>query len=121
MRATLRPQERLHDNRDYGRVFKRPIKLGGRNLSVMLSPSRPDKPARLGVVVSTKVSKLAVRRHQLKRWVRELFRLRLKHELRGYDVVVLFRSAPDSYTHAMLDEEVTTLLARFKPRESPTP
>lgn len=112
MSATLRPSERLHDDRDYARVFKRPRKLNGRNLSVLLSPTGGDRPARLGVIVSTKVSKLSVRRHQLKRWVRELFRQRLKQELHGFDVVVLFRSAPETYTHALMDEEITALLAR---------
>ncbi len=112
MSATLRPSERLHDDRDYSRAFKRPRKLNGKHLSVLLSPTGRDQPARLGVIVSTKVSKLAVRRHQLKRWARELFRLRLKDELRGHDVVVLFRAAPDTYTHAMMDEEIVALLAR---------
>jgi ribonuclease P protein component len=90
------PAARLHTRRDYGRVFGRSQRGYGRFLTVMLSrrPESGDQRARLGVVVSLKVSKLAVRRHQLKRWARELFRRRLQHELPGWDLVIMLRHDP---------------------------
>jgi ribonuclease P protein component len=66
-------------------------------------------PGRQGVMVSTKTAPSAVRRHQLKRWVRELFRRELKDALAGYDVVVLFRRDPPPDGHAALDREITDL------------
>ena len=47
----------------------------------------PRAPARLGLVVSRKVG-TAVKRNQLKRWVREWFR-RAKGLPRGVDLVVI--------------------------------
>src|SRR4029079_19274964 len=86
-------EQRFHHGRDFGRAFKRQQKAAGRHVVLLLAPrARHDAPARLGIMVSTKVSALAVRRHQLKRWVRELFRIRLTTLLSGYDAVVLFRA-----------------------------
>jgi hypothetical protein len=59
-----------------------------------------------------KAVKTAVRRHQLKRWVRELFRIRLKAVLAGYDCVVLFRCDPPEDAHVRLDDEIVGLVTR---------
>mgnify|MGYP001118268998 CR=1 FL=1 len=88
------PSQRLHDRGDYGRVFHR------------------RQHARLGIMVGTKVHKRAVRRHELKRWVRECFRRELKGPLHGYDAVVLFRRDPPEDGHADLDAEIRRLVAK---------
>jgi ribonuclease P protein component len=110
---------RLHSNRDYGRAFHRQQKAAGRMTVVLLSPrrnradGRPSE-ARLGVMVAAKTVKTAVRRHQLKRWVRELVRTRLQSTLLGWDTVVLFRQdppdAPDA--HRRLDDEIVSLVTK---------
>jgi ribonuclease P protein component len=111
----FRPHERLHDDRDYARVFHRQQKAAGRHTVVLVRQRpRPSErearaPGRLGIMVSTKVSPRAVRRHQLKRWVRELFRRELKLALIGHDVVVLFRRDPPEDGHRDLDRELTEL------------
>jgi ribonuclease P protein component len=109
------PAARLHDDRDYSRVFNRQQKAAGTHV-VVLARQRPHPQergrvaeARLGVMVSTKTAPTAVRRHQLKRWVRELFRRELKPALAGWDVVVLFRRDPPKDGHAALDREITDL------------
>ena len=114
MDATFTPQMRLHDGRDYSRVFNRQQKAAGRHVVVLVRPrERREGPlGRLGVMVAVKTVPLAVRRHQLKRWVRELFRLRLKALLAGHDAVVLFRSDPPTDGHAALDDEITKLAAK---------
>ena len=61
-------------------------------------------------MVSTKVHKRAVRRHQLKRWVREWFRREAKPLAEGFDVVVLFRSDPPQDGHAYVTKELRRLL-----------
>ncbi|MBA3710418.1 MAG: ribonuclease P protein component [Planctomycetes bacterium] len=116
--ASFRPAARLHDGRDYTPVFNRQQKAAGPHVVVLLRPrdagkDRASAPiGRLGIMVSTKVSAKAVRRHQLKRWVREWFRLGLKETLAGYDVVVLFRADPAADAHRLLDEEITALARR---------
>ena len=108
------PSQRLHNSRDYGRVFYRQQKGAGRHTVILVSPRPKHLPqaARLGIMVSTKVHKRAVRRHQLKRWVREWFRCGAKELALGYDVVVLFRSNPPSDGHAALGVELNRLLAK---------
>jgi ribonuclease P protein component len=114
--ATFGPEFRLHSNRDYGRVFHRQQKAAGRTVVVLVQPRsrRSGSLARLGVMMSAKVVRTSVRRHQLKRWVRELFRTRLKAVLHGFDAVVLFRHDPPDApeAHARLDTEILALAAR---------
>jgi ribonuclease P protein component len=111
--ASYPPAVRLHSNRDYGRVFHRQQKAAGRTLVLLLNPRsrRSGGAARLGVMISAKAVKTAVRRHQLKRWVRELFRLQLKTALAGFDAVVLFRSDPKA-DHPALDAELLALVPK---------
>jgi len=115
------PESRLHNRRDYGRVFHRQQKAAGRDAVVLVAP-RPRRGQgatgpRLGVMVSTKVAKRAVRRHQLKRWVRELFRREWRAELDDLDVVVLLRRDPDC-GHAVFDDELRRLLGKARASEA---
>ena len=115
MPNTFPPSVRLHDDRDYSRVFNRQQKAAGQHVVVLVRPrARPGErervvEGRVGVMVSTKTAPSAVRRHQLKRWVRELFRLGLKDVLVGHDAVVLFRRDPPVEGHRELDREITDL------------
>ena len=111
----LPPAARFHHGIDFSRAFDRGQKAGGRHCQVLVRPRgrQPDGHARcgrLGVMVSTKVAALAVRRHALKRWVRELFRVRLQDRLDGWDCAVVFRSDPPD--HAACDAEVLALVER---------
>lgn len=110
---SLPPAMRFHHGRDYGRVFHRQQKAGGRWVVVLVAPGRGQGALpRLGVMISVKAVKTAVRRHQLKRWVRELFRTRLVERLGHHDLVVLFRSDPPPDAHAQLDGEILGLVPR---------
>ena len=112
--ATFGPAHRLHSNRDYGRAFHRQQKAAGRYTVVLLMPRARKGPqaGRIGVMIGAKAVKTAVRRHQLKRWIRELFRTQLKTTLLGHDCVVLFRSDPPADCHARLDQEVSGLVTK---------
>jgi ribonuclease P protein component len=107
------PAHRLHSNRDYGRIFHRQQKAAGRHVVLLLLPRsrRSGGLPRIGVMISAKAVKTAVRRHQLKRWVRELFRLKLKTVLDGHDAVVLFRTDP-TCDHPALDAEILALVPK---------
>ena len=110
------PSARFHDRRDYGRAWHRGVKAHGRWCGVHLAPRprRGGRGARLGITVSTKVHKRAVRRHQLKRWVRELFRRELRTRLHGLDLSVVFRRDPPPDGHAALDAELQHLVAKAR-------
>lgn len=107
--ASFPPAQRFHHGRDYGRVMHRQQKAAGRHAVVLVAPRRQG-PARLGIMVSTKVADTAVRRHQLKRWIRERFRTAWKERAAGHDVVVLMRQDPPRDAHADLDAELDRLL-----------
>lgn len=135
MNASFGPEHRLHNGRDYSRVFNRQQKAAGRHVVVLVRPRSPKESSegRVGVMVAVKTASLAVRRHQLKRWVRELFRRELKIVAAGHDVVVLFRNDPPADAHVVIDQEIRHLLPkaitsaaqpgprRGGPRSSPPP
>lgn len=114
MDSRFGPEHRLHDGRDYSRVFNRQQKAAGRHVVVLVRPRSSKEPphGRLGVMIAAKTADSAVRRHQLKRWVRELFRRELKVAANGFDVVVLFRNDPPPDAHAVLDQELRHLLPK---------
>lgn len=121
-------EHRLRRRSDFRRIFSHQNKAAGKFCVVLVSRHGKNfrGPARLGVVVSTKIHKTSVRRHQLKRWVRELFRLEFKKELDGMDLVVLFRRNPPADGHGVLDDEIRQLLPRairvaaeYKKRSAP--
>ncbi len=118
MDRSFRPTARLHDGRDYSRVFNRQQKSAGAHVVVLLRSRDPGKQratspcGRLGIMVSTKAVASAVRRHQLKRWVRELFRVRLATLVSGFDMVVLFRRDLPADGHKLLDAEITEQATR---------
>lgn len=103
---------RFHHRGDYARVYHRGVRAHGRWCSVQLArrSKRAGRCARLGITVSTKIDKRAVRRHQLKRWVRECFRRELKQRLHRLDCSVIFRAAPPPDAHAELDAELHCLV-----------
>ncbi len=95
-------------------MFNRQQKAAGRHVVVLVRPhaAKEAPDGRIGVMVATKTARLAVRRHQLKRWVRELFRRELKTQAAGHDVVVLFRCDPPADAHALIDQEIRQLLPK---------
>lgn len=107
-------QHRLRRRSDFRRLFSHQNKAAGKHVVVLVSRhgQRYRGSGRLGIVVSVKVSKSAARRHQLKRWVRELFRTSLKQSLHGMDLVILFRRDPPADAHRELDQEIRDLLPR---------
>lgn len=107
MKNTLTTEERFHTSFDYHVNRKYGAVAHGKHVAVSVSKrvgKKKDK-TRLGIVVSVKVSKSSPRRHELKRWTRELFRNTIKHEVRGFDVVVSFKSNP-TVDHKTVDAEI---------------
>ncbi len=73
-----------------------------------------NAPARVGVVVSKKVSKLAVQRNRLKRQVRERFRTRAHPA--GFDFVVIARPGAATVSNTALANELEELWKRLHRR-----
>jgi ribonuclease P protein component len=114
---TLTTDERFHTSFDYHVNRKYGVVAHGKHVTITVSKrvgKNKDK-TRLGVVVSTKVSKSSPRRHELKRWTREVFRNTIKHEVRGYDVVVSFKTNP-TVDHATVDAEIVKVFRKAMKR-----
>ncbi|MBT8135642.1 MAG: ribonuclease P protein component [Gammaproteobacteria bacterium] len=81
---------RLATREDFDRVFKNCSSRSTDALFTVLALPNDHTYPRLGLAVSKKAAGNAVRRHRLKRRVRESFRLN-QHALPGTDIVVIAR------------------------------
>jgi ribonuclease P protein component len=68
--------------------------------------------ARIGIIVGKRVAKLAVTRNQIKRVVRESFRLH-QTKLQGFDIIVIARQQCDSLDKVQLREGIDKLWQRL--------
>ncbi len=87
----LSPPKSLKKRREFSRVLRKGFRFNYRGLSVYVYPKESGN-LRLSVVVPKKVEKSSVKRNRLKRIVKEYFRINVKPEVDGCDVVVLARS-----------------------------
>ena len=107
-------QARLKRKREFGKVMYRQQKAVGKHMVVLVAPrpKRGPKRSRLGIVCGVKVAKRAVRRHQIKRWVREFYRRELQQQLHGHDCVVLLRRDLPEEGHAAVQMELSHLIPK---------
>ena len=94
-------------------------KFRSRFFLVAVSRRQEEGPGRLGITVTTKVDKRAVRRNLLKRRVRELYRA--EPTLRApFDVVVIARTGATDLARDEVERELCYLFRKAK-RELPRP
>ncbi len=98
------------DREGFEQVFKNHRVRFSHKYFLLLARRSPEvcKSSRLGVIISKKNIKLAVKRNQLKRLIRESFRVSLT-EAPNTDIVVLARQNINSAPH----EELSSLLRYF--------
>ena len=78
---------RLKNAAEFDFVFKKPVRSGGRFFTVLARQNGRDH-ARIGLIISKRCAKAAVKRNRLKRLIRETFRL-TQTSLSGLDIVVI--------------------------------
>ena len=103
---------RLVSQQDFTGVFSSAKKQKKANAAfVVYFTSQPTDPhARLGVITAKKQIKLAVHRNQVRRTVKEMFRLH-QHQLNQYHIVVICLKK----TQFMSAQEQRTCLKRLLP------
>lgn len=103
---------RLKRSRDFQAIYKRRMSWASPSLVLYVRFRTPHEPqtARLGFVISKKISKRAHDRNRLKRRLREISRLRLLPcAVRPFDALVVARTAAPAADFTQLAAEMTSL------------
>lgn len=99
--------ESLKKNRDFQRVYRRGKSYGNKYLVMYLLPNQTESN-RIGISVSKKVGNSIVR-HHLTRLIRESYRLHEENFQRGYDMVVVARTAAKDKTYHEIESALIHL------------
>lgn len=98
------PERRIKKRTRFLEIQSKGRKIGSKNFILLFIKTEVDKPSRLGVTVSKKVSKSAVVRNKLRRRVKEIFRLEgLKT---GLDLVVIAHQGALELNYEQIREEL---------------
>ena len=109
----LPQNRRIRYEKDFDALFTKGRKQNGTLFGLRFGPRyRPATPTRFGFVVGTKISKDAVVRNRLKRWLREATRVLLPRVATGLDIVVVVFPEGREATFETVSEELARLLAR---------
>lgn len=103
---------RLTDRRTFDQLYRQGTRSGSAHLLIRFRKN-PQGYLRIGIVVSTKISKRAVRRNRYKRHIRAELQAILSHLPKGWDILITVRSPIDKDPREdwkMLREEVRSLL-----------
>ena len=99
--------ESLKKNRDFQSVYRRGKSYGNKYLVMYLLPNQTESN-RIGISVSKKVGNSIVR-HHLTRLIRESYRLHEENFQRGYDMVVVARTAAKDKTYQEIESALINL------------
>lgn len=114
-RATFPRAARLLTPADFARLRGISRRIGSASFAAEIAPvadpADPGARARLGLAVSRRVSKRAVRRNRIKRIARDSFR-RQRAGLPACDILLIARSEADQRSNAELRAELERLWQR---------
>lgn len=99
--------ESLKKNRDFQSVYRRGKSYGNKYLVMYLLPNQTESN-RIGISVSKKVGNSIVR-HHLTRLIRESYRLHEENFQRGYDMVIVARTAAKDKTYHEIESALIHL------------
>jgi ribonuclease P protein component len=110
-RATFPRAARLLTPADFARLRGISRRIGSASFAAEVAPAAAATCARLGLAVSRRVSKRAVRRNRIKRIARDSFR-RQRDNLPACDILLIARSEADLRSNAELRAELERLWQR---------
>ena len=114
----LRKIYRLKHWRDFRSVYKKGISCHSPHLVLRAlftgtkDQQSPINPSRIGISISTKVSKKAVKRNRIKRQIRAAFRQLLPKLSKGWDIVVVVKPTAIECNYAKFLQELEQLLVQ---------
>jgi ribonuclease P protein component len=107
-------QNRLRRREDFAKVYAKGDRYRGTYLSLRILLDGNDPLTRIGIVVSKKVSKLAVTRNRFKRQLRAIFRQLLSQLKNGLQIVVTVTTVQSKPSYQELWDDLKNLLAKAK-------
>ena len=111
---------RILKSSEFSAIQKRCKRLHSKNFSALVATAKEsdkkhsDKPARLGITISKKSEKLAVKRNRIKRVIREAFRHLQQHCPLNLRLVIVAKSSCANLSAGEFREELTSLLKSQK-------
>lgn len=109
----MKKKFRLHTNKEFENLFKQKKSFYTANLIIKAAKNDLDF-SRVGIIVSTKVSKRAVDRNKVKRRIREIMRLLYNTVKPGFDILVIAKKPILEKNYQQIEEEVKKGLGFFK-------
>jgi ribonuclease P protein component len=107
-------QNRLRRREDFAKVYAKGDRYRGTYLSLRIFFDGDNPLTRIGLVVSKKVSKLAVTRNRFKRQLRAIFRQLLSQLKDGLQIVVTVTTVQSKPSYQELWDDLKNLLAKAK-------
>ncbi|MDD4662033.1 MAG: ribonuclease P protein component [Candidatus Pacebacteria bacterium] len=107
----LKKENRLTKKKDFDRVYKKGRGLKADSLFLKIAEN-PNNPTRFGIVVSKKVSKMAVTRNKIKRTVREI--IRNTDFNTGFDIIIVVYPSIKTKSFIEIKEEINNLFKKAK-------
>ena len=118
-RHQLPSRSRLHQTREFQRVYQRGSRASGEWITVVCMRQMSPRGTRLGVSVS-KDNGSAVRRNKIKRLLREAFRLERNELPQDLDIVLIPKTREDAVPLPALRLELRRLCVRALETKRPS-
>ena len=113
-------QHRLKHGRDFDRVFRQGKRQAGRYVCLHIAKNTEDR-LRIGLTVSKKVDKRAVRRNLIKRRLREIFRNNMELFPAHHDIILRALPGCAHAQYGELKDEVLFLAEMAGLKKTPNP
>lgn len=102
--------ESLKDNKEFLRLYRGGKHVSSNNVVLYYKKSK-DKKTRVGFSISKKVGN-SVRRHRLKRLMKEVYRLECGSKLKGYNVAFVAKVGNTIDSYDEMKKTIQTLLSK---------
>ncbi len=108
----LSKPHRLLSDKEFQKIWKRGLGFYTKNLGFKVLENKLAV-SRFGIVVGTKISKLATIRNRIKRQIREIIQEKIKKIAPGYDFVITVLPTALGKTYDELKKDVISGLTHF--------
>ena len=104
---SLRKKERIHKKEEFLQILREGERYKTKHFKVMIKENHLDR-VRLGLIVSKKIGN-AVKRNNIKRLLREFFRINKSFFPLGSDILFIAKPGDDSLNYSKVDKEFKEL------------